>query len=102
MEITGAASDTPASLTLATPQSGVELVRQLLTAAYDISYDDALLRGAVVGAGAVEVRDNFDRLRKQYRFRRELSGTHLKSPPIPEGDRRILEALGCTYEQSGD
>jgi erythronate-4-phosphate dehydrogenase len=87
-------------VTLPDPQSGTDLVRQLLQASYDIVYDDALLRGAVIGAGAVEVRDNFDQLRKHYRVRRELFGSQVKTAALSDADKQLLAALGCRYEQA--
>jgi erythronate-4-phosphate dehydrogenase len=94
-------SNGSATLTLDDSGTGSGLVRSLLQASYDILYDDALLRGAVIGAGAVEVRENFDQLRKHYRVRRELRGSLVKSLTLSSSDLILLRALGCKHEQIG-
>ncbi|MDA0693706.1 MAG: DUF3410 domain-containing protein, partial [Proteobacteria bacterium] len=54
-----------------------QTVRLLLGQVYDITTDDALLRRALRDSGGVERGRQFDRLRRDYRERRELYGAQL-------------------------
>ncbi len=75
--------------------SPVQLIRFLLQSRYDIQVDDALLRNAIepalhdTGNGA-----RFDGLRKSYRERRELAGSHV-SGLRSEEQLALARALGC-------
>jgi len=75
------------------------LLRHLLQATYDIRRDDALLRGAIVGAGRVEAREQFDRLRREYPQRRELAGAVVTGALDEREDESLLRALGCIHQQ---
>ncbi len=67
---------------------GPELLRWLVQRVYDIREDDSLLRQAMP--------DGFDRLRKTYRRRRELSSLAIaNSRELDTGQRELCAALGC-------
>jgi erythronate-4-phosphate dehydrogenase len=89
------------ALRLAAGVSGAALVRALLRQRYDILRDDALLRGAVIGAGRVEARERFDRLRREYPERRELAGSGLTARELKDPDRALLIGLGCVVNDAG-
>ncbi len=74
---------------------GAALLRHLLQARYDICRDDALLRGAVLGAGRVEARENFDELRRHYAGRRELACGVAVGPLAVPQDAALFRALDC-------
>jgi erythronate-4-phosphate dehydrogenase len=78
---------------------GPSLLRWALSARYDISLDDALLREAT-GGPAEAASAGFDRLRKTYRARRELFGSRL-SVTEPE-QKQLLTALGCVLIAAGE
>ena len=78
--------------------TGAQVVRSLLRQRYDILRDDALLRGAVLGAGGVKARERFDTLRRDYRGRRELSGSPVFAEVDCDADAALVRALGCTLQ----
>ena len=86
---------------LASAGSGAALVRCLLQQRYDISVDDALLRGATLGVSPERAAVAFDHLRKTYRERRELYGTRVDGQLTDRRDLSILDALGCSFRSSG-
>ena len=65
------------SVQLGEHHSMAQTVRLLLGQVYDITTDDALLRRALRDSGGVERGRQFDRLRRDYRERRELFGAQL-------------------------
>ncbi|MDX1732856.1 MAG: 4-phosphoerythronate dehydrogenase [Halioglobus sp.] len=77
------------------PLAGADLVRELVRARYDIFRDDALLRGAMTGAGRVEARQAFDQLRRDYPPRRELAGSTVAADTLGEEGSALLRALDC-------
>jgi len=93
---TGAPPGGPPAVAVPDGLSGAPLARFLLQARYDILHDDALLRGAVAGAGRLEARERFDLLRRHYRERRELAASRVCGPLGPEA-RTLVHALGCQY-----
>ena len=95
-EGTGATPGAPPAVAVPEGLSGAPLVRFLLRARYDILRDDALLRGAIAGAGRLEARERFDLLRRDYRQRRELAASRVYGPLGPEA-RALVHALGCEY-----
>ena len=71
--------------------SGAALVRFLVEQCYDIREDDRLLREAGPAG--------FDDLRKNYRWRRELSSLDIvNEAQLDSGQRRTCLALGCRLE----
>lgn len=75
--------------------SGVALLRWLLQLRYDISRDDSLLREVIMQQDEQARAEGFDRLRKQYPRRRELSGSSVFAPYANPADIELLEGLGC-------
>ena len=75
--------------------SGVALLRWLLQLRYDISRDDSLLREVAMQQDEQARAEGFDRLRKQYPRRRELSGSPVFAPDANPADIELLEGLGC-------
>jgi len=70
--------------------AGAELIRWLVAQVYDIAEDDRLLR---------ETPTEFDRLRKNYRKRRELSLLLAdKAADMPAATGAMLRALGCMVD----
>jgi Lactate dehydrogenase and related dehydrogenases len=65
------------SVQLGEHHSMAQAVRVLLGQVYDITTDDALLRRAMRDCSSVERGRQFDRLRRDYRERRELYGAQL-------------------------
>lgn len=92
----GAMPCAPPTVVVPEALSGAPLVRFLLQARYDILRDDALLRGAISGAGRMAARERFDSLRRDYRERRELAASRVCGPLGPEA-RALVHALGCEY-----
>lgn len=70
----------------------------VLVANYAIGRDDAALRAAVAGPDPAAA---FDRLRREYPGRHELSGARLAVPHATPEQRDLLAALGCTVEIAG-
>lgn len=113
-----AISPEPARAVSLTPANQpCEFLRQLLCARYDILQDDALLRGALLGSDNSELSQQaaghaFDQLRKQYRCRRELSGSTIalvddqglamQTSALSETQRHLLEALECRWDDGGE
>jgi erythronate-4-phosphate dehydrogenase len=75
---------------------GANLLRDLLLHNYDIALDDRLLREAVLGQASDIAAAAFDRLRKQYRIRREVFGSEVEVEALQRDDVFILEAMSCT------
>jgi erythronate-4-phosphate dehydrogenase len=72
---------------------GADIVRKLVQQRYDILQDDALLRESVKQADPAAA---FDRLRRQYRERRELSGTAVAvSVGCDKRSLDFIQGLGC-------
>lgn len=78
--------------------TGAALVRYLVQARYDITADDRLLRGVVLGKHPVAAGEGFDTLRKTYGARRELAGSQLTGSVHSAADNALVQALGCTLE----
>jgi len=66
-----------------------DIIRQV----YDIGMDDRLIREAAVPAD-IERANNFDRLRKQYRMRREFKNTVVHARNASEPLQARIRALG--------
>ncbi|MBN7798856.1 4-phosphoerythronate dehydrogenase [Parahaliea mediterranea] len=79
-----------AVLALESPGSDTEALRQLLLGRYDIVADDRALRGAVLGAARDDVGPAFDGLRRHYPERRELRGSPVYAPGLPDRFQRAL------------
>jgi len=78
----------PLPVTVPGSLRGPSLIRWLLGRCYDIREDDRLLRRADIG--------DFDRLRREYRVRRELGAVHIDNPQeLSPAQRRLCEALIC-------
>ncbi|WP_167854762.1 4-phosphoerythronate dehydrogenase [Mangrovimicrobium sediminis] len=96
-------SGAQAALALDSAASVPDTLRSLLAARYRVADDDRLLREAVLGCDTDTAAGNFDRLRKQYRERRELAGSQVQ---LPAGTTTALErwvtALGCTVAVAKD
>src|SRR6056297_294805 len=74
-----------------------ELLRYLVAARYDIARDDALLRQALAPDAPMPPREGFDRLRREYRRRRELAGSTVTGGALALPDVALVEALGARY-----
>ena len=81
--------------------SGAALVRYLLHARYDISRDDAMLRCATRGRTPASAGEGFDRLRKEYRERRELLGCTVRGEFSSPQDVALVRGLGCIPVRDG-
>ena len=92
--------ETPA-LVLPDSLSGAGLVRHLLHSRYDISRDDAMLRGATLGKIVTSAGEGFDRLRKEYRERRELLGCTVRGEFQSQRDLALVRGLGCVPVPEG-
>ena len=81
-------------------QGGVDTLRSLLCARYQIMDDDKLLREtALEAAGDSQLMAaGFDRLRKTYAVRRELIGSRITD--AQPGAYSLIRALGCTPEEA--
>lgn len=81
----------PAPVLALTAHDGdTDALRQLLLGRYDISADDRALRGAVLGAALEDVGPAFDSLRRNYPQRRELRGSPVYAPGLPDRFQRAL------------
>lgn len=85
----------PQPLALAQGLGAADVLRSLLRQRYDIMHDDALLRAAAVQARGEPVGAAFDRLRRDYRERRELAGSVVSMAGASGEQRRVVRALGC-------
>ena len=74
--------------------TGIDLLRWALTARYNITEDDSLLRQTMCEVSPEERAAAFDLLRKGYRERRELMGSLVHTHDSREQER-LLAALGC-------
>ncbi|MBE9538230.1 MAG: DUF3410 domain-containing protein, partial [Proteobacteria bacterium] len=79
---------------------GAALLRALLQHNYDLGLDDRLLREAVCGQRAFVAAANFDRLRKEYRARREIFGANVEVTLSSPVDLNIIETMGCRQLES--
>ena len=86
-------------ISLPSTGSGASLLRDLLRYNYNIDLDNSLLREAVIGQAPVIVAANFDRLRRQYRSRREVFGAEVEVVLSDPTDIRLIEAMGCTLRR---
>lgn len=86
----------PAPLTLAAGLDTAKSLRSLLRQRYDIMQDDTLLREAAGEAGGNAIGESFDRLRRDYRERRELADGTVAMAGASEAQQRLVAALGCT------
>jgi len=98
--------DDPGSAAAAAPAlrvpdgaSGAALLRAIVAQRYDIHTDDTDLRAATLGATPTAAALAFDQLRRNYRERREILGSHLVPGRLASGARELLSALGC---ETGD
>ena len=82
-------------ISLSEAVTGAGLLRAMLLHNYDIAVDDYLLRDAVEGQADSMAAVNFDRLRKEYRGRREVYGSVLESSLMDPTDIKIIEAMAC-------
>ena len=80
-------------LQLATEGDTTSRLRDLLQQRYRIERDDELLRQLVPGEGAVG--PGFDRLRREYRERRELAGSSVRVKAEDMSGIALLRALDC-------
>lgn len=80
--------------------SAAEAVRQLLGQVYDITTDDALLRSAVHDYDGAERGRQFDRLRRDYRERRELYGAQLHCDAPSEWMACVATAFQLEWKDS--
>ena len=72
----------------------------LIRAVYDITEDDRLLRAAAVLPDAARGKA-FNRLRRDYRMRREFAAVRLAGVPVDPGLRERLTGLGFTLRTVG-
>jgi len=75
------------------------IVRDLLSQRYDIRRDDALLRETLTEANPA---GGFDRLRRDYRERRELGGSAVIPGDGSEREAAVIHALGCHVADGGE
>lgn len=79
--------------------AGAALIRHLIRARYDILLDDALFRASL------EERDPaaaFDRLRRDYRVRREVAGSEFSADRCSEQQLATAVSLGCRPRPGDD
>ena len=88
-------------ISLSEPVGGAALLRAMLRHNYDIAVDDRLLREAVKGHPLSVAAVNFDRLRREYRVRREVYGSVVECSLVDPSDRQIIEAMACRLAQPG-
>jgi erythronate-4-phosphate dehydrogenase len=88
----GAASEPPIVLA-GDAESNEEILRKAVTSAYDISYDDQLLRASQAGPADAD-RAAFARLRSGYRVRREFGARIVFLPERRVTAGAALAALG--------
>lgn len=74
-----------------------ELLRYLVAARYDIARDDALLRQALAPGALIPPGEGFDRLRRDYRRRRELAGSTVTGGELALPEVALVEAMGARY-----
>jgi erythronate-4-phosphate dehydrogenase len=88
----------PQPLTLAAGLDTAASLRSLVQQRYDILQDDRFLRAAAteVKAQANSVGQSFDRLRRDYRERRELAGSTVALVGANPEQQHLVSALGCT------
>lgn len=72
--------------------SGAGLIRRLLHTSYDIALDDVLLRASLAEPYPGIA---FDRLRREYRIRRELAGSEVRVSHCTPEQLATIRALGC-------
>lgn len=72
----------------------------LIRAVYDITEDDRLLRAAAALPDAARGKA-FNRLRRDYRMRREFAAVRLAGVPVDPGLRERLTGLGFTLRADG-
>ena len=92
----------PAPITVDCPENEAQLLRQLLAERYRIGVDDAALRACTLDQPPGNAADAFDRLRREYRQRRELPGTRVSGVCLSERQVQMLLALGCVPDANGD
>lgn len=79
---------------------GAGLVRMLVAERYRLAEDDRLLREAMDTCMSTTSRGQaFDRLRRQYRKRRELAGSTVIDPGWSASQRRQARALGLMIDR---
>ncbi|MGB1142438.1 MAG: DUF3410 domain-containing protein, partial [Halioglobus sp.] len=103
LDIAGVGDDVPGTepLSLDSSLDIAASLRSLLQHRYDIRRDDALLRAAMGSQrGEVNARA-FDRLRREYRQRRELAGSSVIVRNPSATQKTMLEALDCKVVTSG-
>ncbi len=83
----------PETLQLPPHLRGVDVLRWLCAARYDIHADDSRLREVVFGAPVEQARHAFDHLRKTYPVRRELAGSYVAAANPDQVD--WVQALGA-------
>ncbi len=69
------------------------LLRRLVLPVYDVTVDDAAMRGAVC-ADDTQRAKAFDRLRRDYPMRREFDATRVVLQHATPGQRHLVRALG--------
>lgn len=97
-DVSGQAPDTGRAPLSFTPRlEPAQQIRHLLGQRYDIGEDDRLLRSLQDDRAR-----GFDRLRRDYRERRELAGSQLQSSGLDANAIALLRALGCSSAGSAE
>jgi erythronate-4-phosphate dehydrogenase len=78
--------------------AGAGLIRHLIATRYDIGLDDALFRQSLEEPDPAAA---FDRLRREYRVRRELAGSTVTAGRFSAEQRAVVLGLGCAPRPGG-
>jgi erythronate-4-phosphate dehydrogenase len=99
MDNGGPTPDDRPTMTLPPGTEGADLVRHLISASYDIALDDTLLREVL---RSPDPGQGFDRLRRDYRVRRELAGQVVEATDASPAQLAVAEALGCRVVEGAE
>jgi erythronate-4-phosphate dehydrogenase len=87
------AADVPALSISTAARKELDVLREAVTAVYDVSADDLQLR-EMLGMEPPDRPVHFDRLRRDYPRRRESANTTITLEPFDEGLARALRGIG--------
>ena len=102
VQVAASPAGEPAPLELPEGLAGAGLIRHLLQARYDITADHQRLCSATLEASPADAEAGFDRLRREYPERRELSGSVVRGRFSNPGMIAHIEGLGCIPVAGGD
>ena len=89
----GVGSDNELAIELGEQRNVIEAIREAVLSCYDLAQDDQRFRGSLLHGQQQQLAVEFDRLRKNYPVRRELSSYRIAN--LNELDKAVIDSLAA-------